>query len=131
MIEAKVNLHGILYRVQLADEWTAVFSEDQGIGCRPTRFVMHRSAASLWQLSFGDGWGDDLPACHLAAAYEWCKARLGGDHDIVRLPVAEVVPHQWDFDESRRMTFCKACRLDMADSIRFRSCSAAAQEVMR
>lgn len=68
-----------MYRVQLADEWTVLFTEAMPIGNRPTQFMLHRTRHTTWQFHFVDGWGDHVPCSHIVAAYEWCKSKLGDD----------------------------------------------------
>lgn len=122
-MESSVNLCGIRYRVQLADEWTVVFTEDQPCGI-PTRFMFDRPKHGLWQFHFCDGWGGKVSACHIVEAYEWCKARIGGDHDEKRLPVEPVVEHQWAYDHARRKCYCGACGVDAGARSKFTSCNA-------
>jgi hypothetical protein len=123
-VSESITLCGIGYRVTMADKWTVVFTEKVGVAFRPMRFIMHRDKLTLWQFQPpSDGW-IDVPARHIVQAYEWCKARVGGDFDAEPLAPSEIVPHQWQFDEKRRMTYCAACEQDMHDQIMFRSCLA-------
>ncbi len=71
--KTRVILHGIGYRIQRPDAWTVVFIEETpigGPGCA-TRFMMHKPRHGIWQY-YGP---EKVPACHIGAAYEWCKAR--------------------------------------------------------
>jgi hypothetical protein len=116
-----VNICGILYRIQRPEAWAVVFTQDQPIGMRPTRFMLHRDIHSLWQFQPTEGWGD-VPCHHITAAHEWCRARVGDDHAVDLLPQDDLVPHQWDYDGERRMTYCRACGRDMRNDVMYRSC---------
>ncbi len=120
-IESSVTLHAIRYNVQMADEWCAVFTQADPIGNRPTRFMMHRDKHSLWRFKFCDGWGDPA-ACHIAAAYEWCMARIGNDHAQKRLPENEFIKHDLEFNKEKQRTFCKRCGIMLSDQTEFVSC---------
>lgn len=121
MIEKEILLHAIMYRVTLADEWTAIFTTTSPIGGRPSKFMMHRTPTTIWYFQHVDGWGD-TPAGHIVAAYEWCKARLGDDFALERLPDEEVKPHKWRFREKIKCTICDDCWETMSDQTRFVSC---------
>lgn len=91
-IESSVLLRAIGYRVQLADEWTVIFTENAPVGGRPTKFMFHRDRHSIWRFQFVDAWGDSVPASHVTAAHEWCKSRLGDDFAQHRLPIKSSTP---------------------------------------
>lgn len=76
----RVVLCAVEYRISRPEPWSAVFTQEYPIGCRPTRFMLHRDRYSLWQFQHNEGWGD-VPCAHIVKAYEWCKLVIGGDHD--------------------------------------------------
>lgn len=128
MIETEILLCAISYRITFADEWTVIFTESIPINSRPTKFMFHRTATTIWYVELVDSWGDRMPAHHVSEAYQWLLARVGGDHDLIRLPpAAPVYPHAWKFNPQLRSTFCTLCDKEMSDLTRFRSCSAAAR----
>ncbi len=91
MIE--VTLCGILYRVTRPEPWAVVFTEAMPVAMRPTRFMLHRDPHRLWEYAQSEGWGD-VSVCHIMAAYEWCLARVGGDHDQTEITSTAIVPHK-------------------------------------
>ena len=86
MIDGTVNLRGIVYRVSRPDERTVAFTEDQPIGNRPTRFMLHKPKMAIWNYHFGDGWGDNVSCSCIAAAHKWACKHIAGDHDELPQP---------------------------------------------
>jgi hypothetical protein len=118
----RVILCGIGYRISRPEPWTVIFTEEVGMGNRPTRFMLHRGKGSIWSFQPVDGWCD-VPAHHISQAYQWCLARVGDDHSQSELPRDRTIePHSLAYDDDRKMTYCTACGLDVDDQMQFRSC---------
>lgn len=120
---SKVNLGAIMFRVQFADDWTLVFTEESPIGGRPTRFILHRSKHSGWAFSFCDGWND--PICsRIQAAYQWAIARVGDDFQQERKPwVEKPQQHKWGRDPKQRRAVCVFCGSELNDLTRYATCT--------